>query len=255
MIACVDVSPNTTTDTSLPRDTSSWAPILDAATSICSTLFFSNPRLRMPAQVSQVLFHPSALPPKVGYIHVLPASSNKDLVVTVDVLDTCGHVLVHISEMRFAKIEGTIDSNSSVESLVHQISWPPMQLSEKPLALGHVMVISRDRDAVERSQKALKTRAVSFTAYRSVNELCEDTAPSSSGEKQTAIMLYLPENVASFQAVAEAGSRFCSNLLDIVKHAASISLPVKVFVITSNVMKGETATALAHAPLHGLGAS
>ena len=155
--------------------------------------------------------------------------------------------------MRFAEIEGTIGASGSVESLVHQISWPPMPLTEEPLVLGHVMVMSRDEDAVERSRKVLETRAASFTAYKSVRDLCKDAAPSSSGERQTAIMLYLPETVASFQAVSEAGSRFCSELLDIVKHAASFPLPVKVFAVTSNVMKGETATALAQAPLHGLG--
>lgn len=252
MIARVDVSPETAADAVVPWDTLSWAPILDAATSIGSTIFFNNPRLRMPAQVSKVCFHTSAHPPKVGYIHVLPASNDEELAVDVRVLDLSGQVLVSISTMRFAEIEGTVGASGSVESLVHQISWPPMPLAEEPLALGHVMVISRDQDAVERSWKALKSRAESFKTFESVNELTENAVPSSSGEKQTAILLYLPETVASFQAVPEAGSRFCSELLDIIKHAISYPFAVKVFVLTSNVMKGETATALAHAPLHGL---
>ena len=253
MIARVDVSPDTTTDKPLPWDASSWAPILDATTSIGSTLLFSKPRLRMPAQVSKVVFHPSALPPKIGYIHVLSASSNDELAVDMNVLDSSGHVLISILGMRFAEIEGTIGANSSVESLVHQISWPPMPLTEEPLALGHVMVISRDNDAVKRCQKALKTRASSFATYSSVKDLGEEAAPSSSGDKKTAVMLYLPETVTSIDDVPEAGSRFCSELLDLVKYAASFPLEVKVFAITSNVMRGETATALAQAPLHGLG--
>ena len=171
----------------------------------------------------------------------------------VSVLDSSGHVLVIISAMRFAEIEGTIGASGSVESLVHQISWPPMPLTEEPLALGGVVVISRDQDAIKRSHTALKSRATSFTSFTSVKDLREDTLSPSSGQKQTAIMLYLPETVASFQDVPEAGSRFCSEMLDIVKHAASLTFPVKVFAMTSNVMKGETATALAHAPLHGLG--
>ena len=253
MIAHVDVSPDTTGDARLPWDKSSWAPILHAATSIGSTLFFSTPRLRMPAQVSKVLFYPSALLPKTGYIHVLPASSNEELAVDVSVLDSSGHVLISILEMRFAEIEGTIGVSGSVESLVHQISWPPMPLTEEPLALGDVIVISRDQDAIEQSRSALEKRAASFTSYTSVQDLRGDAASPLGGEKQTAILLYLPETVASSQDVPEAGSRFCSELLDIVKHAASFTFAVKVFTMTSNVMKGETATALAHAPLHGLG--
>lgn len=253
MLAQVDVSPDTPADTPLPWDTSSWAPILDTATSIGSTLFFSTPRLRMPAQVRKVLFQPSALPPKTGYIHVIPASSDEVLAVDVNVLDSRGRLLVSILTMRFSEIEGTIGASGSVESLVHQISWLPMSLSEEPLALGHVLVVSRDQDAIERSCATLKKRATSFTSYTSVQDLREDAASPSSGERQTTILLYLPETVASSQDVPEAGSRFCSELLDIVKQAASFTFAVKVFVITSSVMKGETATALAHAPLYGLG--
>ncbi len=253
MIARVDASPETAADDPLPWDASSWAPILDAATSIGSTLFFSNPRLRMPAQVGKVLFKASALPPKVGYIHVLSASDDQDLAVDVNVLDASGNVLVKIVGMRFAEIEGTIGASGSVETLVHQIAWPPMPLTEEPIKLGHVMVISEDEGAVERSQKALKNRAASFTVYQSVKDLSEAATPESSDEKQTAILLYLPGSVAAFQDVPDAGSRFCSELLDIMKYADTFPLAVKVFAITSNVMKGETATALAQAPLHGLG--
>ena len=252
MIARVDVSPDTAEDAPLPWDKSSWAPILDAATSIGSTLFFSTPRLRMPAQVSKVQFSSDALPPKIGYIHVLPSSSNENLAVDVSVLDSSGHVLVNILEMRFSEMEGTVGASGSVESLVHQISWPPMALTEESLVLGNIIVISRDQDAVERSRTALKNRA-SFKSYTSVSDLRKESASASSPEKQTTILLYLPEEVASSQDVASAGSRFCSELLDIVKHAASFTSAVKVFAMTSRVMKGETATALAHAPLHGLG--
>ena len=252
MIARVDVSPDTTGDTPLPWDKSSWAPILDAATSIGSTLFFSTPRLRMPAHVSKVLFYSSALPPKTGYIHVLPASSNEELAVNVSVLDSSGHVLVSLLEMRFAEIEGTIGVSGSVESLVHQVSWPPMPLTEDPLVPGDIIVISRDQAAVERSRTALKNRA-SFRSYATIQDLRQEAKSPSSAEKQTTILLYLPEEVPSSQDVASAGSRFCSELLNIVKYAASLTSTVKVFAMTSRVMKGETVTALAHAPLHGLG--
>ncbi|KAL8792097.1 MAG: hypothetical protein Q9195_005272 [Heterodermia aff. obscurata] len=252
MMARVDVSPDTKEGAPLPWDKSSWAPILDAATSIGSTLFFGTPRLRMPAQVSTVRFCSSALPPKTGYIHVLPSYSNAELAVDVSILDSSGHVLVNILEMRFAEMEGTIGASGSVESLVHQISWPPMPLTEEPLVLGHVIVVSRDQDAVERSRTALKERA-SFRSYTSVSDLREGSASASSPEKKTTILLYLPEEVASSKDVASAGSRFCSELLDMVKYAASITSAVKVFAMTSKVMKGVSATALAHAPLHGLG--
>ena len=253
MVARVDVSPDTTVESPLPWDASSWAPILDAATSIGSSILFNPPRLRMPAQIGKVSFHSSARPPKIGYIHVLLTSDKEEAAIDVNVMDLSGQILVSIFNMRFAEIEGSVGAHGSVESLVHQISWPPLSLTEEPLALGHVMVISRDQDAVEQSRKVLKMRATSFTTYASVNDMCKGPNSFSSEENKTAIMLYLPENIDSVQDVIEVGSRFCSELLTIVKHAASLPFAVKVFVITSNVMKGETATALAQGPLHGLG--
>ena len=104
----------------------------------------------------------------MGYIYVLPASSDEGLAVDVNVLDLRGHVLVSISTMRFLEIEGTVGASGSVESLVHQISWPLMPLTEEPLALGYVIVVSRDQDAIERSCATLKKRAASFTSYTSV---------------------------------------------------------------------------------------
>lgn len=251
MIARVDVAPGIGAESPLDWDAESWAPIFDAATSIGSTLFFDEPRLRMPAQIGKVTILPSAKPPKVGYIHVQEATQT-ELAVHTTILDDDGRTLASIEDMRFAEIEGTIGASGSVESLVHQVSWPPMSLTEEPLALGHMMIISSDSEAVEKCHRVLKSRTASIQVYPSVKEI-PDTAVLSSKEKHTKIVLYIPGKVDSFDGVPEAGGRFCTELLDTVKYAAGLSDAVKVFVMTDNVMKGESATALAQAPLHGLG--
>lgn len=254
MIARVDVSPETSASSPLPWDASSWAPMLDSATSIGSTIFFDTPRLRMPAQIGSVKILPNTDPPKIGYIHVQKCDS-ADLAADINVLDESGKVLVRIENMRFAEIEGTPGESGSVETLVHQVAWPPMLLTEQPLTLGHVTVVSRDEQAVQRSRKALENRATRFTTFTSVEELKENpSSPSSSKEeKTTEILLYLPDEVPSNEQVSESSKRFCKELLEIVKYAARLPAPVKVFAITNNVVKGDTPTALAHAPMHGLG--
>ena len=253
MIARVDVSPDTPASSPPPWDIESWAPILDAATSISSTIFFNTPRLRMPAQVGSVRILPDGLPPKTGYIHV-QAYDSKELAVDVNVLDESGNVLGRIANMRFAEIEGTVGASGSVESLVHQVAWPPMPLTEQPLPLGQVMVVSKDQEAVAGSRKTLERRATGFRTFPSIVELTSCTPPSSNeGESQTAVILYLPDTVPAMEGVAEMSKRFCSDLLQIVKFAAKFTVPVKVFAITDDVMGGSTPTALAQAPMHGLG--
>ena len=254
MIARVDVSPETSSSSPLAWEASSWAPILDSATSIGSTIFFDEPRLRMPAQIESVKILPNADPPRIGYIHVQKCDST-ELAANINVLDVSGKVLVRIERMCFAEIEGTPGESGSVESLVHQAAWPPMPLTEQPLALGPVFVVSRNEQALQRCREALETRAERFTAFSSVQEL-KDSKPSfSSGrdEETTAVFLYLPDQVPSYEQVSESSKRFCKELLETVKYAAEGSTPVKVFAITNSVVKGNTPTALAHAPMHGLG--
>jgi 6-methylsalicylic acid synthase len=87
MIAKVDVSPETKDRQALPWNASSWAPVFDAATSIGSTIFFNEPRLRMPAHVANVTIVEGAVPPKMAYIHVKDlAKATWDLPLTLQSL-------------------------------------------------------------------------------------------------------------------------------------------------------------------------
>ena len=251
MIAKVNVAPDVAVGSALPWHAQSWAPIFDAATSIGSTLFFNEPRLRMPAQIGRVTVDVNATPPHIGYIHVREATQT-ELAVDLDVLSESGQLLASMENMRFAEIEGTIGASGSVESLVHQISWTPMPLAEQPLALGHVMLISEDKWAVERCKKALKDQATSVVSYPSINDLRRDNVQATE-EGKTALLIYIPNHVEYFEDVPAAARKFCTELVDTVKYAAEQSQRIKAFAITSSVSKGQSPTALAQAPLHGLG--
>ena len=154
-----------------------------------------------------------------------------------------------------AEIEGTPGESGSVENLVHQVAWPPMPLTENSLAIEHVIAVSRDQEAVQRSRKALEERSKSSTTVTSLEQLKENLSPSSSSKegKPTAFLLYLLDKVPSHEQVSESSKRLCRELLNIVKYAAELTIPVKVFVITINVGKSDTPTALAQVPIHGLG--
>ncbi|KAL8747978.1 MAG: hypothetical protein Q9190_000190 [Brigantiaea leucoxantha] len=180
------------------------------------------------AKVSSVEIHTDATPPKIGYIHVREVTDT-ELAVHIDVLDESGKLLARIQNMRFAEIEGTIGASGSVESLVYQLCWPLMPLAEQPLDLGHVMLVSKSEDV----------------------QIPDSAVPSSKGNK-AAVIIYVPEPVESFEDVPKAASRYCAEFLDAIKYAANVCVPIKVFAITDNVSKGQSPTALAQAPLHGL---
>jgi len=251
MIAGVDMAPDVAAGSSLPWDPQSWAPMFDAATSIGSTLFFKEPRLRMPAQIDRVTLHRGIAPPKIGYIYVREAPGTA-LAVDVDITNEDGECLAIIQAMRFAEIEGTLGVSGTVESLVHQLSWPPVGLVEHPLSLGQAIAVSKAIDAAERYEKSLESEATSISRCSSVQELSDNSIPSTN-DNRTAVIIYIPEPVESFGHVSKAAGTYCTQLLGIVKYVTGLSVPVKIYAITESVWKGESPTALAQALLHGLG--
>jgi 6-methylsalicylic acid synthase len=246
MIALVDVAPDVD-DSSFPQwDSTSWAPLLDAATSIGSTIFYDDPKLRMPAQVGEVLFNTLSPPPKTGWIRVERAAG-VDSAVNVDVLSMQGEVLVQVTSMRFAEIEGTPGTNRNMDSLVHHLAWTPAVYSEKPVQLDHIVLIGEPRDDFN---SQLSSSKLDFTWYSTFDEYRKGLETRS--EVQRCAIVYLPRGVGSIEDVPRAALQTTDQLLQITKHAAKHLAQGKVFVITTDVFESSSATALSHAPLRGL---
>ncbi|KAI2620447.1 6-MSAS [Hypoxylon sp. NC1633] len=258
MIARVDVAPNNPTNDGLPWDASSWAPILDAATSVGSTIFFDDPKLRMPAHIEEVHFFTEygAPPPKTGYLYVQEASGRGAPAVNVSVCDGSGRVLAKFESMRFSEIEGTPGVSGSVESLVHTLAWMPAPFANKPASWARVVLISDDQTILTRYSRQLETwvQAEKIAQFSSAADF---TNASSIIAPDTAIV-YCPGVVSMLSEVPARSEFFIAELLTLTKHAirnasASNSGNVKVFTLTSAVGTAQTLSSLAHAPLHGLG--
>ncbi|RAL13374.1 type I polyketide synthase [Aspergillus homomorphus CBS 101889] len=249
MIARVDAAPSVAADGELPWDASSWAPILDAATSVGSTIFFNEPRLRMPAQIERVDIFTRENPPKVGWLYVQEASDTA-LASHVSVCDEAGNVVAKFTSMRFSEIEGTPGVSGSMESLVHQMAWPPAVPAEEPLPINQLVLISEDVALRERYAATIST-AASVVQLANARDLATNRDNLPLSNKETAIV-YIPGQVSSLQDVPKSAEAFTWQLLELVKFVVNNTLPPKVFVVTSNTGEGETPTALAHAPLVGL---
>ena len=252
MVARIDVAPDAAEDLAaedLPWESHSWAPMLDAATSVGSTLFFNEPRLRMPAQIDRVEVYTDILPPKVGYLHVEEAPS-AGLAVDVCVLDKSGEPLLKIFSMRFSEIEGTAGASGTTESLVHQVAWPPTIFSEKPLEISNVILIS-GHSPTDKYIANLSDKFASVIKINRVQDLFGADLSLPLKSKET-VIVYCPGQVELVDDIFETSELFISELLDIVKFVAQSSLPIKVFVLTNRTFAGEDLTALAQAPLHGL---
>ncbi|KAF1353024.1 6-methyl salicylic acid synthase [Lizonia empirigonia] len=246
MIARVDVAPDVAVDAELPWDSSSWASILDAATSVGSTIFFDNPRLRMPAQIERVDIFTSQDPPKIAWLYVQNAT-DASLASHVSVLNEVGQVLAKFTSMRFAEIEGTPGVSGSLESLVHRIVWPPARLAEEPIGIDHVVLVYDDRSMADQYTLTIPNK-MKTTMVSAAEEL---SSVSSSFVKGTTVV-YLPGRISSLSDVGTASETYTWRTLEILKFVVTNSFPVRMFVVTSQIVETEAPTALAHAPLVGL---
>ncbi|KFA62237.1 hypothetical protein S40285_06876 [Stachybotrys chlorohalonatus IBT 40285] len=251
MVAHVDVAPNSPDAEPLPWDPSSWAAILDAATSVGSTIFMNDPKLRMPAQIDKVHFflRHGTPPPRTGWLYVQDASERGAPAVHVSVCNEQGQVLAKFQSMRFSEIEGTPGASGSVESLVHTLAWVPAPLSSKPAGWESAVFVSDDATILARAGRQLKLKPDNTTRISAaVNISGVSLTPNTA-------VIYCPRSVSSISEVPAESEAFISELLTLTKHVireASSIRNVKVFAITAGVGSPKSPTALAQAPLHGL---
>lgn len=246
MIALVDVAPDLDTGSSLPWNPRSWAPILDSATSVGSTLFSSKPRLRMPSFVDRISLLTSKDPPKSCYIYVQVAMDVPPA-VDISICGKDGTVLMLIKGMQFSEIEGGFRPNAGLEGLVHQVAWPPASYKENPLPINHLVLISRDPCWAERYYERVPPTVLKTIVLNSVEELSNHQQTFETG---TAIV-YLPMFDVPVDSVAATSSHHAMDLLSITKLAVKSSLAPKIFVLTNGVLLGQAA-ALGQSALHGL---
>lgn len=246
MICRVDAAPDVADDAELPWDPSSWAPVLDAATSVGSTIFFNEPRLRMPAQIERVDIFTTENPPKVGWLYVQEATDTA-LASHVSVLNQSGEVMAKFTSMRFSEIEGTPGASGSMESLVHRIAWPPAKLAEEPMPLDHVVIIYDEQSMANQYASTIprKTKRTLVAAGSDLSSIADSITKSTA-------LVYLPGEASSLSDVGTAAQTYTWNTLEALKFVVNNGLPAKLFVVTTDTLEAETPATLAHAPLVGL---
>ncbi|KAK6544885.1 hypothetical protein TWF694_001564 [Orbilia ellipsospora] len=243
MLAKVNTAPESVED-AVPWDKQSWAPVLDAATSIGSSIFYKEPILRMPAQVDDISIAPGSIP-KVAYIHTTIASGNWR--VNVAITNEEGKKVAQINGMRFSAVEGTPGVSGSVESLVHQISWPPAILEEEPFHLKHVIFVSEQSETLTAYIQELRRRKITATIANTPAQLEEESL-----DMTGAIVAYLPSTTESPLHVFEHSSLVCKTILDVSKILVRTNSSLKLWCITRGLFEASTLLSLSQGPLVGL---
>ncbi|KAF2680119.1 6-methylsalicylic acid synthase [Lentithecium fluviatile CBS 122367] len=246
MIVKMDMDPNSG---SMNWDSQSWAPFLDAATSVGSSIFFSDPKMRIVSGIDQVQFVSDRSPPKLGYLYIQDANDDKSLAADISVLDQEGELLAKLQSMRFSDVGVVSDRTTGVDALVHRLAWVVPAFTEDPLSLDNVLLVSDDVGLVQTYTNDLRPYTRTLEHVSSVNAF--EGAVLHFINQQPAVVIYLPGHVQSSDQVPEKAHAFTWEATRILIIMATRDVPAKLFVITENVQKGMSPTAWAQSPLHG----
>ena len=166
MLAKVHADPEA--DSSKHWGSNSWASVLDAATSISSSIFHADPLLRMPTAIERMTIS-TKLTPKICYIHIKKALGEH----AVDVLisDEAGTILVDIQNLKVAGIEGDLAAKKQDKGLVHRTAWPSVQLAENALHLHNVLFISNESSLLRSYRSQLSSIKIDFSIVAEPKEI------------------------------------------------------------------------------------
>jgi 6-methylsalicylic acid synthase len=247
MLVKMDMDPNSDT---LSWDAQSWAPFLDAATSVGSSIFFKSVRMRIVSGIDQVFFLSKDAPPKIGYLFIEESSDEESLKADISVLGGDGVLLTKVKGMRFSDVEAVSDKSTGVDSLVHRLLWVPPKFAESPLLMDNVVLVSADSPALDNYVNTLEIVAQKVVPVRSHEELKQSDVMQILQEKNT-IVVYLPGAVDDMNAVPKKAHAFTWETASILSTLADISSAPKLFVIADSAHKGQSPTCLAQYPLYG----
>lgn len=247
MIVKMDMDPE---NDSMSWDPQSWAPFLDAATSVGSSVFFNSPKMRIVSGIDQVQFVSNEAPPKVGYLYIEEVNDTKSLAANISVLNERGELQAKLQSMRFSDVEAASDRTTGVDALVHQVAWVPPTFSEKPIPLDYVLLVCNDSELSKNYASELKPLTRTLVQAASVQDFNQPVVLNLLSQKN-ANVIYVPESVHSLDEVPEKAHAFTWEAASILKILPTLHAAPKLFIVTDNVYKGASPTALAQSPLYG----
>ncbi|KAF2444313.1 hypothetical protein P171DRAFT_494589 [Karstenula rhodostoma CBS 690.94] len=246
-LAVVDADPQRK-DTSPHWGGQSWASVLDAMTSVSSTIFWKQPLLRMPTSIDSVALLPGATAPKVSYMYVLRRTEDEDeFAADMVVCDEQGTVLVDVDNLAFAGIEGNPDSIKTHEGLVHRIAWPPAQLEEERRQFDEVVFLAPESAAktVEAWSTDLSRQGVRSRLEGDPNAVTLSVCPK-------AVVVVVAETTQEIDNVAAVSLRNCERLATTAQQLWNAKAATTLFCVTQAAYGGSNAAALSQSALIGL---
>ncbi|MEE6135103.1 type I polyketide synthase [Mycobacterium sp. 050128] len=195
---------------------STWAGLIDAATSVASTVFDGAPRLRMPARIERV----RVLGKQSDSVLLHVRRRDRGSCTDVTIASLTGRPLVEITGMTFEELEHT---GGDVSRVVHRIDWKPTSFDVQA-APAEVMLVGGDPAVRAWCQRDLKAAGV---AHR----VCATPADIPADLDSEAVVLVLPR-------AAESPLEAVDTVLEALKELLCKSISSRLWALTHGVHEG-----------------
>ncbi len=193
-----------------------WAGLLDAATSVASTVFDGPPRLRMPARIERVSILAAPSDSVLLQVQRRPGTTCTDVLIA----DLTGTPLVLLSGMAFEELENTA---GDVNRVLHQVNWHPTEYAEQARP-AHVALVGGDAETLDWCRRDLAAARVSTSVHAEPAEIPADLGAD-------AVVLVLPD--ADHSALAAVDT-----VLETLKHLLDKGIDARLWALTQRVHEG-----------------
>ena len=234
---------------SLPWNPGSWAPFIDAAISVGSSILFGAVTMRIVSGINEVIFISNDAPPNMGYLFVEHKSLGETLQADIKTLAEDGTCLCQLKGMKFSEIDGINMKSPGIESLLYRMAWVPASFSETPLPLKNAVVISAKSSTSKTYVKDLKPLTHRVTSLSSYKEL-KDYSVVGILAQSDAVVIYVP-GAEKKGGVARRAHAFVWEAASILSVLSKIRSNPKLFIILDSAYKGQCLDRAAQYSLYG----
>ncbi|KNG44310.1 6-methylsalicylic acid synthase [Stemphylium lycopersici] len=245
----VQVGIRTDADT-LPWAPQSWAPLIDAATSISACIVSKDATLRLVSGIDEVLFLSKDVPPKKAYLFLKRRPEEEPPQVDVEILDGDGMQLCRLNGMQFSDIEAVTSASPYADSLLYRLAWVRPTLRDTPLPIKNLVLVSGDashvrgyiRDLANESHKLFNLSS----ALALVDPIVKDVLLLSD-----TVIVYVPERVKMVEDVARGAHTAVWETANILSTLIRVGSNAKLFVLLNGVHKAQSLEQVSHHSLYG----
>lgn len=234
----------------LPWDAQSWAPLIDAATSISSCILSKSTTMRIVSGIDKVIFVSKDTPPKIGYLFIQRRQGEEPKRVNVDILNDDGTRLCRLDGMQFSDIDAGCHTGLRIDSLLYRLVWVRPALRRTPLPIEKVVLISTDGLHLTSYIRDLRTKRRKLLHISSVLELTEPKVTNVLMQSNT-VVLYVPKRVQEIKDVARAAHTAVSEAANALSTLLRVQSPAKLFVLLNGVHKAQCLGQISYHSLYG----